>query len=48
VEPVRHVAYQYATNRKDARSVKIVLAKLADHAAVLGAAVYARQRLARH
>ncbi|MCU0507945.1 MAG: ROK family protein [Anaerolineae bacterium] len=47
VEPVRAVAYQYAMNRKDARNVKIVLAKLEDHAALLGAAVYARQRLAR-
>lgn len=47
VEPVRHVAYQYAMNRRDARSVRIVLAKLEDNAALLGAAVYARQRLAR-
>jgi glucokinase len=38
VEPVRAVAYQYAMNRKDARNVKIVLAKLEDHAALLGAA----------
>jgi glucokinase len=45
VEPMRPVAYQYAMNRKDARNVKIVLAKLEDHAVLLGAAVYARQRL---
>lgn len=47
VEPMRPIAYQYAMNRKDARGVKIVLAKLEDHAVLLGAAVYARQRLAR-
>lgn len=45
VEPVRDVAYQYAMNRRDARDVKIVLAELGDHSALLGAAVYARQRL---
>ncbi len=45
VEPVRDVAYQYAMNRRDARNVQIVLAALGDHAALLGAAVYARQRL---
>lgn len=45
VEPVREVAYQYAMNRRDARDVKIVLAGLGDYSAVLGAAVYARQRL---
>lgn len=47
VEPMRPVAYQYAMNRKDARGIKITLAKLEDHAVLLGAAVYARQRLAR-
>ena len=46
VEPVRAVAYQYAMNRRDARTVPIVLAQLGDNAALLGAAVYARQRLA--
>lgn len=45
LEPVRDVAYQYAMNRRDAREVKILLAALGDHAALLGAAVYARQRL---
>jgi glucokinase len=45
VEPMREVAYQYAMNRRDARNIKIVLAELGDHAALLGAAVYARQRL---
>jgi glucokinase len=47
VEPMRPVAYQYAMNRKDARKVEIALAKLEDHAVLLGAAVHARQRLAR-
>lgn len=47
VEPMRPVAYQYAMNRKDARGVKIALAKLEDHAVLQGAAVYARQRLSR-
>ena len=46
MEPVRAVAYQYAMNGRDARSVPIVLAELGDNAALLGAAVYARQRLA--
>ncbi len=46
VEPVRAVAYQYAMNRRDARTVPIVLAELGDNAVLLGAAVYARQRLA--
>jgi glucokinase len=45
IEPVRDIAYQYAMNRRDARNVKIVLAELGDYAALLGAAVYARQRL---
>ena len=47
VQPLRPVAYQYAMNRRDARSVQIVLAKLEDYAVLQGAAVYARQRLAR-
>jgi glucokinase len=47
VDPMRPVAYQYAMNRKDARNVKIVPAKLEDHAVLLGATVYARQRLSR-
>jgi predicted NBD/HSP70 family sugar kinase len=45
VEPVRAVAYQYALNRRDARTVPIVLSELGDNAVLLGAAVYARQRL---
>ena len=45
VEPVRAVAYQYAMNRRDARTAPIVLAGLGDNAVLLGAAVYARQRL---
>jgi glucokinase len=47
VQPLRPVAYQYAMNRRDARGVQIVLAKLKDYAVLQGAAVYARQRLAR-
>jgi glucokinase len=43
--PIRRVAYQYFINQLNARSVKIVPAKLGDNAGVLGAAVYARQRL---
>lgn len=45
VEPMRDVAYQYAINRRDVRDIRILLAELGDHAALLGAAVYARQRL---
>jgi len=45
VEPVRAVAYQYAMNRRDARTAPIVLTELGDNAVLLGAAVYARQRL---
>ena len=45
VHPVRDIAYQYAMNRRDAQNVKIVLSELGDHAVLLGAAVYARQRL---
>jgi glucokinase len=44
--PIRRVAYQYFANQLNARDVKIVPAKLGDNAGVLGAAVYARQRLA--
>jgi glucokinase len=45
VRPVRDIAYQYAMNRRDAQNVKIVLSELGDHAVLVGAAVYARQRL---
>jgi len=34
-------------NKQDAKEIKIVTAKLGDYAALLGAAVYARQRLTR-
>ncbi len=44
--PIRRVAYQYFINQRNAKDVKIVPAKLGDNAGVLGAAVYARQRLA--
>jgi glucokinase len=43
--PIRTVAYQYFLNTRDARSVSIVQAKLGDHAALLGAAMFARQRV---
>lgn len=46
LDPVRRVAYQYPMNKRDARTVPIVAAKLGDHSALLGAAVNARQRLA--
>jgi hypothetical protein len=46
IEPIRPVAYQYFINKRGAEEVAIVPAKLGDHAALLGAAVYARQRLA--
>jgi glucokinase len=42
--PIRPVAYQYCLNQIDIEKVKIVPAKLGDNAALLGAAVYARQR----
>lgn len=45
LEPIRRVAYQYPMNKRDARTIPIVQAKLGDHAAMLGAAVYAQQRL---
>lgn len=45
IEPIRPVAYQYFINKRGAEDVAIVPARLGDHAALLGAAVYARQRL---
>jgi glucokinase len=45
IVPIRRVAYQYFMNQRDARSVRIVTARLGDNAGVLGASVYARQRL---
>jgi glucokinase len=47
LEPIRRVAYQVVMNKRDAKEIKIVTAALGDYAALLGAAVYARQRLAR-
>jgi len=47
LEPIRPVAYQYSLNQRDIEDLKIVPAKLGDNAALLGAAVYARDRLAR-
>ncbi len=46
LEPIREVAYQNFINKRDAREVKIVAAKLGDMAALLGAAVYAREKVA--
>ena len=43
--PIRPVAYQYSLNQTDIETVKIVPAKLGDNAALLGAAVYARERI---
>jgi glucokinase len=45
LEPIRRVAYQYFMNQRDARSVNILQAKLGDNAALLGAAMFARQRV---
>ena len=45
VEPIARVAYQYFINQRDAKEVRIVPAKLGDDAALLGAAMLARQRL---
>ena len=45
LDPIRPVAYQYFINKRGAQEVAIVPARLGDHAALLGAAVYARQRL---
>jgi len=45
--PIRPIAYQYSLNQKDIDEVKIVPAKLGDNAALLGAAVYARGKMAR-
>lgn len=44
LEPIRRVAYQYPMNKRDARTVPIVAAKLGDYSALLGAAVNARRR----
>ncbi len=47
LEPIRRVAYQNFINKRGARDVKIVPAKLGDQAGLLGAAVYARRRAGR-
>ena len=47
LEPIREVAYQNFINKRKARKVLILPAKLGDMAGLLGAAVYARERLAR-
>jgi glucokinase len=45
--PIRPIAYQYCLNQEGIESVKIVPASLGDNAALLGASVYARRRLAK-
>lgn len=47
LEPIRAVAYQYFINKRGARDVKIVPAKLGDLAGLLGAATWARQQLSK-
>jgi len=47
LEPIRRVAYQNFINKRGAEQVKIVLAELGDRAALLGAAVLARRKLAK-
>lgn len=42
LQPIRRVAYQHFTQRRDASQVKIVLSQLGDNAGILGAAVTAR------
>ncbi len=46
LQPIRRVAYQHFTQRRDASQVKIVLSQLGDNAGILGAAVTARLRIA--
>ena len=43
--PIRRVAYQHFTQRRDANRVKIVMSQLGDNAGILGAAVTARFHL---
>lgn len=45
IEPVRGTAYQNFVNKRGAKDVKIVPARLGDQAGLLGAAVYARERI---
>lgn len=45
LEPIRQIAYQFTLNKLDAKTIPILRAKLGDNSALLGAAVYARQRL---
>ncbi len=47
LEPIRAVAYQYFINKRGARDVKIVPAKLGDLAGLLGAATWARLQLSK-
>jgi len=47
LEPIRRVAYQYFINQRNAREVGILPALLGDNAVLLGAAVLAKDRLAR-
>jgi glucokinase len=45
LEPIRWVAYQNFINKRGAKDVKIVAARLGDQAGFLGAATWARQKL---
>ena len=45
LQPIRRVAYQHFTQRRDANQVKIVISQLGDNAGILGAAATARLHL---
>ena len=45
--PIRAVAYQFFINQDGAKDVAIVPAKLGDNAALMGAAAWARMKLAK-
>ena len=47
LDPIRAVAYQYFINKRGAREVRIVPARLGDLAGLLGAATWARLQLAK-
>jgi len=47
LEPIRAVAYQYFLNKRGAKDVQIVPSRLGDQAGILGAATWARYKLAK-
>jgi len=47
LEPIRWTAYQNFINKRGAKDVKIVPAQLGDQAGLLGAATWARYKLAK-